>query len=74
MCPPRRRKQEPVKYEALAFLRGEAPPPPRRALAICELPGRRSVVEALVELGGGQPAVLGWKEVRPLLRRGWATQ
>lgn len=59
---------EPVKYGVLAYLRGEGQPPPRRALAICELPGRNTVVECVVDLDaarleGGPPRVLSWKQM-----------
>ena len=55
----------------LAFLRGEAPRPPRRALAVVELPGRNAVCECVLDLdatalpgSGGKPRVLSWKQVR----------
>jgi len=63
---------------------GCCPPPalPCRALAICELPGLNTVVEAVVEdLQGPSPHVVSWKQVgtaskqRPrgccVLQHGW---
>ncbi|KAL4452372.1 hypothetical protein ABPG75_008034 [Micractinium tetrahymenae] len=61
---------EPVKYEVLAFLRGEGPCPPRHALAVVELPGRNAVCECVLDLdaaalpgSGGKPRVLSWKQM-----------
>ena len=65
--PPHRRlllPQEPVKYEVLAYLRGEGPRPARRALAILETPPHNCVIEAVLDLETEQPTVVSWKQVR----------
>ena len=64
--------QEPNKHAVLAYLRGEAPPPPRRALCILQAPPKNMVIEALVCFEAPKPTVLSWKEVSAVGRRGGA--
>ncbi|KAI7844182.1 hypothetical protein COHA_002317 [Chlorella ohadii] len=55
--------QEPVKYEVLAFLRGEGLRPRRTAMAILELFAQNAVVEAVIDLEAHPPCVTAWKQM-----------